>query len=422
MPATASARHDPYAVFQFVAFRWFMLSLNTMVVAAQVQAVVVGWELYQLTRDPLALGLLGLSEVVPFVAVALYAGHVVDRRDRRAVSMASLVVLLGAGGALFTMSVLQPVPTRAWPFYVVFGVCGLARSFLQISRSALIAEVVPSEHLPSAATWRSSMWQGGLVVGPAVGGLLFGAFGAQWTLGINLVISAVALHAMSRIRHAPTPFSAGKVSVIRTIIEGLRYLRQERIILGAITLDLLAVFFGGAVAMLPIYASDILHVGKAGFGILQGAAGFGAVSMAFVIAHRPPFRHAGRTLLSTVTIFGIAMIAFALSKSFLLSVVLLAISGAADNISAVIRATLIQVRVRPEMLGRVGAVNAIFIGSSNELGQFESGVAARLFGVVPSVVLGGTMTLLTVAVVAWRVREVRELGVIQRIEETPTAA
>ena len=409
--------HDPYAVFRVASFRWFVISLLAMVMAAQVQLVVVGWEIYQLTQDPLSLGLLGLSEVVPYLAVALYAGHVVDRSDRKKVSLASLVVLLGASLALFIMALAQPVPTKAWPFYVVFGACGMARSFLQVARSALVAEVVPRELYTNAATWRSSTWQAGTVAGPALGGLLFAAFGARWALGINLAFGVVALGALVLVRHAPTPLMSGAVPVVKNLVEGLRYVRQQRVILGALTLDLLAVFFGGVVAILPIFASDILRVGADGFGALQAAPGAGAVLMAFIIAHRPPFRRAGPVLLTAVTIFGFAIIAFALSRSFVLSVLLLAISGAADNVSAVIRSTLIQVRVPPEMLGRVSSVNAIFIGSSNELGYFESGVAARLMGAVPSALFGGTMTLLTVALIAWRLPDVRRLGTIHR-EET----
>jgi MFS family permease len=406
--------HDPYAVFRLASFRWFVVSLLAMVMAAQVQLVVVGWEIYQLTQDALSLGLLGLSEVLPYLAVALYAGHVVDRSDRKKVSLASLVVLLGAALALFIMAMVQPVPTAAWPFYVVFGMCGLARSFLQVARSALVAEVVPRELYVNAATWRSSTWQAGTVAGPALGGVLFATLGARWTLGINLAFSVVALGALLVVRHTPTPFNTATVPVVQNLIEGLRYVRRQRVILGALTLDLLAVFFGGVVAILPIFASDILHVGAEGFGALQAAPGAGAVLMAFVIAHRPPFRHAGPVLLASVTIFGFCILGFALSRSFVLSLLLLAISGAADNVSAVIRSTLIQVRVPPEMLGRVSSVNAMFIGSSNELGYFESGVAARLLGAVPSALFGATMTLLTVALIAWRVPDVRRLGVIQR--------
>jgi MFS family permease len=416
MQSPARPAHDPYAVFRIASFRWFVVSLLAMVMAAQVQLVVVGWEIYQLTQDALSLGLLGLSEVVPYLAVALYAGHVVDRRNRKTISLISLTVLLGAALALFIMAMVQPVPTRAWPFYIVFGACGLARSFLQVARSALIAEVVPRELFVNAATWRSSTWQGGTVAGPALGGLMFAALGPRWTLGINLLFGVVALGAMIMVRHAPTPFTGGTVPVIRNLVEGLRYVRRQRVILGALTLDLLAVFFGGVVAILPIFASDILNVGADGFGALQAAPGAGAVLMAFVIAHQPPIRRAGPVLLTSVTIFGFCILGFALSRSFVLSLLLLAISGAADNVSAVIRSTLIQVKVPPEMLGRVSSVNAIFIGSSNELGYFESGVAARLLGAVPSALFGGTMTLLTVALIAWRVPDVRRLGSIHRDE------
>jgi len=421
MHSPASAPHQPYAVFRFASFRWFVVSLLAMGMAAQVQLVVVGWEIYQLTQDPLSLGLLGLSEVIPYLAVALYAGHVVDRRDRKLVSLAALVVLLAASAALFVMALSEPVPSRVWPFYLVFGACGLARSFLQVSRSALVAEVVPRALYSNAATWRSSTWQAGTVAGPALGGVLFATLGARWTLGVNLAFGVIALGAMLLIRHQPTPLAGGAVSVLRNLVEGLRYVRRQRVILGALTLDLLAVFFGGVVALLPIFASDVLKVGADGFGMLQAAPGAGAVMMAFYLAHRRPFRHAGPVLLAAVTVFGLAILAFALSRSFAVSVLLLAISGAADNASAVIRSTLIQVKVPPEMLGRVSSVNAIFIGSSNELGYFESGVAARLLGAVPAALFGGAMTLLTVALIAWRVPDVRKLGVIQR-EEPPDPA
>lgn len=417
MPLPATKAHDPYAVFRFGSFRWFVVSLLAMVMAAQIQLVVVGWEIYQLTQDALSIGLLGLSEVIPYLAVALFAGHVVDRRDRRRVSLLSLVVLLAASVTLFIMALAEPVPTRVWPFYIVFGVCGLARSFLQVARSALVAEVVPGALYANAATWRSSTWQAGTVAGPALGGILFATVGARWTLGINLAFSLVASGAMLLVRHRPTPVTTGTVPLVQNLVEGLRYVRRQRVILGALTLDLLAVFFGGVVAILPIFASDILKVGAEGFGVLQAAPGAGAVLMAFVLAHRRPFQRAGPVLLTSVTVFGFCILGFALSRSFPVSVVLLAISGAADNVSAVIRSTLIQVKVPPAMLGRVSSVNAIFIGSSNELGYFESGVAARLLGAVTSALFGATMTLLTVAFIAWRVPDVRRLGVIRRDED-----
>ena len=413
MPEPGASRHNPYAALAARPFRWFVVSLLTMTMGAQVQAVVVGWQVYQLTRDPLALGLIGLAEVVPYVAVALLAGYVVDRRDRRRISIWSLTVLLGAALVFFGLHLRGTGPRHVWPYYAVIAACGLARSFLQTARSALIAEILPREHFANAATWRSSTWQLGTVLGPALGGILFGAFGARVAFGVNVVLAAVALGAMVAIRHTPTAFGAVAGSIRRNLADGIRFLLRERVILGALTLDLLAVFFGGAVAMMPVFASDILRVGPQGLGALQAAPGIGAVVMAVVIAHRGPFRRAGRTLLASVAVFGVAMIAFAISKNFIFSLAMLTLSGAADNISAVIRATLIQVLVPPAMLGRVSAVNTIFIGSSNELGAFESGVAARLLGVVNSVVLGGVMTILTVSTISWRVKEVRTLHRIE---------
>jgi MFS family permease len=403
----------PYAALSHRAFRLFLGSLLTMTVGAQVQAVIVGWEVYHITRDPLSLGMLGLAEVVPYISVALFAGYVVDRGDRRAISIRAMAVLLLAAIVLWLMTAVTLESRHVWPFYAVLSVCGLARSFLQTSRSALIAEILPRELLPRAAIWRSSTWQLGTVLGPALGGVLLAAFGTRTALGINVAITATALVSMTLVRHTPTVLSTATASIRRNLADGLRYVRNQRVILGALSLDMIAVFFGGAIALFPIFASDILGVGPRGFGALQAAPGLGAVATALIIAHRRPFRRAGRALLIAVTVFGVAIIGFALSRSFVFSIAMLVVSGAADNVSAVIRATMIQVLVPPEMLGRVSAVNAIFIGSSNELGAFESGVAARLLGVVPSVVFGGAMTLATVGVVGRKLRELRTLGEIR---------
>ncbi|MGQ0767431.1 MAG: MFS transporter [Gemmatimonadota bacterium] len=411
---------DPYAALRVPSFRRFVGSLLTMTVAAQVQAVVVGWLVYQITRDPLALGLIGLAEVVPYVSVALIAGYIADRADRKRVTVIALGVLLASSVALFIFVLIDPSPSIVWPFYVIIGVCGLARSFLQVSRSALVAEVVPRELFPNAATWRSSTWQLGSVAGPALGGILFAAFGARVTFGLNIVLSLGALLAMIAVRHTPGNRAVAGVSVLRNLAEGVAFLKVNRVILAALSLDLIAVFFGGAVALMPIFAADILEVGPRGLGFLQGAPGAGAVLMAFILAHRPPVRAAGRSLLIAVSIFGVCMIGFALSRSFPLSVALLFVSGAADNVSAVIRSIMIQVLVPPEMLGRVSAVNAVFVGSSNELGAFESGVVARLIGVVPSVVFGGLMTLTVAGVAAWRVPVLRNLREIRSSADSAT--
>ncbi len=404
---------DPYAVLRIRSFQWFIVSMLAMTMVAQIQNVVLGWTVYQVTRDPLALGLIGLAEVVPYVSVALFAGHFADRADRRRISAVALWVLLGAAVVLFTYALLVPSPTVVWPYYLIIGVCGLARAFLQVARSALVSEIVPRDVLPNAATWRSSTWQLGLVLGPGAGGLLFGWLGARATFGINVLLSVVALGAMLAIRHVPTPLSHARSSIWRNLAEGMRFLRVNQVILAALSLDLIAVLFGGAVALMPVFAVEVLHVGPRGMGLLQGAPGAGAVLMALYLAHRRPFRRTGRTLLLAVAVFGACIIGFGLSRSYPLSLALLFISGAADNISAVIRSTMVQVLVPPEMLGRISAVNAIFIGSSNELGAFESGVAARMFGAIPAVVGGGVIALATVALTAWQVPVLRRLREIQ---------
>lgn len=411
----APLQHEPYAALRLPNFRWFVASLLTMTMASQVQAVIVSWQLYQITHDPLSLGLIGLAEVIPYVSVALLAGHIVDRGDRRGISVRALGVLVGAAVAILFFAAGPSLPTRVWPYYAVIGVCGVARAFLQSSRSALVGEIVPRENFVNAATWRSSTWQLGTVLGPALGGLLLGRFGARTAYSLNLVLAAAALLTMLAIRYAPISRAAVSGSIRESLAEGIAFVRGNRVLLGALTLDLFAVLFGGAVALLPVFSAEILHVGAQGLGMLQAATGAGAVCMAVYIAHRGPFERTGRTLIGVVTIFGCCMIGFALSREFWLSFALLAVGGAADNVSAVIRSTLVQVLTPTELMGRVSAVNAIFIGSSNELGAFESGAAARLIGTVPSVIFGGCMTL---AVVVATARQVPELRQLKRIERT----
>jgi MFS family permease len=414
--AADPTRHRPYAALSVPSFRRFVVSLLTMTMAAQVQAVVVGWLVYQATKDPFALGLIGLAEVAPYLGVALFAGYLVDRHDRRRISAWSLGVLVLASAALLLLTVLGVTDRHVWPFYAIISVCGVARAFLQTARTALVAEVVPREMFANAATWRSSTWQLGSVIGPAVGGLLFGALGARPTFAINVGLNGIALGAMLAVRHVPTPLGGVTASIRQNLAEGIRFVLRERIILSAISLDLLAVLFGGAVALMPVFASDILRVGPQGLGFLQAAPGAGAVLMAFVLAHRPPFERAGRTLLAAVAVFGTCIIGFSVSRTFPLSVALLFISGAADNVSAVIRATMLQILVPPHMLGRVSAVNAMFIGSSNELGAFESGLTAKLLGTVTAVAFGGVMCMVTVGLTTWRVPALRRLGRIDRTE------
>jgi MFS family permease len=408
-------RHDPYASLRIRNFRWFISSLLAMTMATQIQAVVVAWQIYELTHDPLSLGLIGLAEAVPFIGIALFAGHVADRSDRLRISLLSLVALLLCSLALLSFTVRPGIVAagRVWPIYAVIFISGIARSFLQPARSALGAELVPRELYPNAVTWRSSSWQLAEVVGPAIGGLVYGFGSARAAYGLDAALMIIGVGSLARLRHPPRGDPRSSESFSQSLATGIGFVRNQPVILGALTLDLFSVLFGGAVALLPVFAAEILLVGPEGLGILRAAPAVGAVLVSLVLAHRPPLRRAGRTLLVSVTLFGLSMIGFGLSRNFLLSTALLAASGMADTVSVVVRSTLLQVLTPDHLLGRVAAVNAIFIGSSNEIGAFESGAAAKLLGTVPSVVLGGLATLVVVAVTAVKVPQLRRLREIR---------
>ena len=408
-------RHDAYASLRIANFRRFILSLLSMNVATQLQAVVVAWQIYALTHDPLSLGLIGLAEALPFIGFALPAGHVADRARRLTIARFALTALLGCSLALlwFTLRPGLVHAGRVWPIYAVIFLSGIARSFLQPARTALSAEIVPRPLYPNAVTWRSSTWQLAAVLGPALGGLIYGFGTATAAYVVDVALMSASLVAIARIDHLPAIRAATDETMLASLGSGIRFVRSQPVVLGALALDLFSVLFGGATALLPVFADRILHVGPQGLGVLRAAPAAGAVVMSLVLAHRPPLRQAGRTLLVNVALFGVTMIVFGLSRSFSLSLVALVASGMVDTVSVVVRSTLLQVLTPEHLLGRVSAVNAIFIGSSNEIGAFESGVAARLLGTVPSVVAGGLMTLGVVAATAARVPELRRLKEIR---------
>jgi MFS family permease len=417
--APATVPHDAYAALRFPSYRWFIASTMTMTLAAQIQGTVVAWQVYALTHDPLSLGLIGLAEALPFIAVALFAGHTADRVDRRRVSIAALAVLLGCSGALLALT-LRPLSSarvhaaQLWAIYAVIVVSGVARSFLTPARTALGAELVPRTAYANAVAWRSSTWQLAAVVGPAVGGLIYAFGGAAAAYVADVALMATALLCMVCIANAPRRATAPAAGSVReSLVTGVRFVLGNSVLVGALTLDMFSVLFGGAVALLPVFADEILHVGPQGLGMLRAAPAAGAVLTSLVLAHLPPIRRAGRALLTAVTAFGLCMIGFGLSASFTVSLLLLALSGVADNVSVVIRGTLVQILTPEHLLGRVSAVNSIFIGSSNEIGAFESGVTAKLLGTVPSVVLGGLATLGVVGLTAARVPKLRRLREIR---------
>ena len=405
-----AAPHDPYVSLRNPNFRWYVASLVVITLGTQIQATVVAWQVYALTKDPLSLGLVGLAEALPFIGAALYAGHIADKHNRKTLSLIGLGVQLGCAIALLglTVNAHRALSATVVPIYVVVSVSGLARSFLQPARTALGAEIVPRETYTNAITWRSSLWQFAAVIGPALGGVLYGFSGARLAYETEIVLCAIALMLFFQIGYTRLAAVINDSTIGENLTVGIRFLLKQPVLLGAQLLDLFSVLFGGATALLPIFASDVLHVGPQGLGVLRATPAAGAVVVSLLLVHRK-LRNAGAVLLSCVAIFGLCWIAFALSRWFWLSLGILLVSGMVDQVSVVIRSTLLTLRTPPHLLGRVSAVNQIFIGSSNEIGSFESGVAARLLGAVRSVVFGGFVTLGVVGLTAWKIPQLREL-------------
>ena len=398
-------RHDPYLALRFAGFRFFIGSKLLATVAVQAKAVVIGWQLYDITQDPLALGFVGLAEAGPAIGVALVAGHVADTYMRKRIVQAAQLTLFVVMCWLLLFTWHQEVWVArygTWPIYGVLALSGLARGFLSPANFGLMGEVVPRHAYMNSSTWNSSIWQFGAIVGPAVGGLVYGFFGAAVSYALSAGLLLLAVGCVACIPGQTLLRPAVRGSMRERLLSGVRYVFQHKIILYAISLDLFAVLFGGAVALLPIFAADILAVGPKGLGALRAAPAVGSTLVAFALAHRAPMQHAGRNMLLAVAGFGLSMIFFALSTSFYFSLFWLAVSGAFDNVSVVIRSTILQLLTPNDMRGRVSSVNSMFVGSSNEIGAFESGLTARLMGTVTSVVFGGLMTLL---VVAWTARQ-----------------
>ncbi len=412
----ATGPRDSYAALRHPKFARYVVCLFAFTMAIQIQGTVVGWQIYDLTKDPLALGMIGLAEALPAISMALYAGHVADRYDRRRIAIAALWVLVGCSVALWflagagSMGVALLSRTRLVAIYSVIVLSGVARAFLQPARQALSAELIPRTLFANAITWRSGAWQLAAVIGPALGGVLYAIGGAPlaYAVDVALMVFAVAV-AISIVHRSPVrePTHEG---VYESVKGGIAFVFGEPVLLGALTLDLFSVFFGGAVALLPIFAAEILHVGPTGLGVLRASPAIGAVIMSVLVARGRGWNRTGPVLLWSVAGFGLCMVLFGLSTSFYLSIGLLIASGMFDMVSVVIRSTLLQSRTPEALLGRVSSVNQIFIGSSNEIGMFESGLTARLWGTARSVVIGGVATLGVVALVAWLIPTLRTLG------------
>ena len=400
------------AAFRYPNFRYYLSARVLTTTSSEMQAVAVAWQVYSLTHRPLDLGLVGLAQFLPGILLFLVAGHTADRIARQRILQTccagfALCSLLLLGLTLHGLSSIIPI-------YLVLLLNGTVRAFNGPAGQAFLPLLVAEEHFPTAVAWNSSVFQAATIVGPVVGGLLYGftaspapvyTCAAIEYLGALLMLTAIRVRIAER---RPRALSSG------TVLEGLRYIWRHPLILGAISLDLFAVLLGGAVALLPVYAREILKVGASGLGILRSAPGVGAVLMALAVAHWPLRRHAGAVMLWCVCGFGVFTVVFGLSRNLALSLVALALTGACDMVSVIVRHTLIQLSTPDEVRGRVSAVNVVFIGASNEVGQFESGITAQWFGTVPAVVLGGLGTIAIVAIWAWHFPALRQVNELTR--------
>ena len=395
------AKRDPYAALRFKEFNVFLMLRFILVFGWSMQFIIIEWQVYSLTKDPLSLGIIGLMEIIPAFSMALFAGHIVDQSEKRNLLLKciGLFSLISFGLFFLTSSSVEMDWSSTAILYTIYAFVfmgGLLRAFFGPTIFSLVALIVPKKIYPNAATWNSSTWQMASVLGPAFAGLTINWIGVHWSLCIVfglVVLSFVLLFGISR-----KPIMNPKIGepIMQSLKEGVRFVFKTKAILGALSLDMIAVLFGGAVALLPVFAQDILKVGPEGFGLLRAAPAVGAFLTMLVTAYIPISKNAGLKLLTAIFGFGVCIIVFGLSSIFWISIVALFFSGVTDGVSMVIRQTILQLKTPDHMRGRVSSVNSMFVGSSNELGAFESGLTAKLMGTVTAVVFGGTMTLITV--------------------------
>lgn len=398
------------AAFGYPNFRSYLGYRVLSVLASEMQAVAVGWQVYELTHRPLDLGFVGLAQFLPGILLFLVAGHAADRIPRRTILLACLCGFSAASLLLLLFTVSRV--TQVYPIYLILLLNGTARAFSQPAAQALLPTLVPEKHFPNAVAWSSSTFRTATILGPIAGGLLYGITASPLLVyGFAVTAYLAALVLTSRIHLEAAPRTRPPASP-KMVLEGFRYIWSNQLILGAISLDLFAVLLGGAVALLPVYASEVLHAGATGLGILRCAPGVGAVLTALALAHRPLGRRQGELMLWCVFGFGVFTVLFGVSRNIVISLIALALTGACDMVSVVVRSTMVQLGTPDHMRGRVSAVNTLFIGASNEVGQFESGITAQWFGTVPAVILGGVGTI--VVVVLWA----RLFPALRRAKET----
>jgi MFS family permease len=417
-PSAKKGTRSPARVaFGYPNFRLYMTARFLSIVSSEMISVAVGWQIYNLTHRPLDLGLVGLAQFAPGVLLFLVAGHTADRYSRQSIIRVCYAAFAICSVVLLALSFRGLV--SVWPIYAVLLANGAVRAFNGPAGQAFLPQLVKPEHFPNAVTWGSSFFQVATIFGPMAGGLIYGFTGSPKPVYVCTTVAyfiAVILLAAIRVDIAPRKNVEEPVGMI---LEGIRYIRRSKLILGCMSLDLFAVLLGGAVALLPVYAREILNTGPYGLGVLRAAPGLGAVGVAILLAHNPLRRRAGLAMLYCVCGFGVFTIVFGLSHSLALSLIALVLTGAFDMVSVIVRSTLVQLKTPDEMRGRVSAVNMLFIGASNEVGQFESGVTAQWFGAVPAVILGGAGTIAVVLVWNWLFPELRR---VDRLTSHPDTA
>jgi MFS family permease len=411
---TITYRQSPFVAVRIPEYRNLLIGRFCFVMALRMLGTLVGWWMYELTSAPFAIGLIGLAEVIPALSLALYAGHVIDVSEKRK------LLLKGIFGYLFCGLLLLFLSTKYFSnhstktviiagIYTIIFITGIIRAFIGPIFNAILGQMVPREILPNAITWNQGTYLSAAVVGHATAGFCIAFLGLTGTLSVIVGLLALALFSLTKIKAKPAAAASANKRTWESVREGLSFVFNTKEVLGALSLDLFAVLFGGAVAMVPVYARDILHVGPIGFGWLNAATDLGSIIMVIALTFFPLRTNQGKKLMFVVAGFGLCIIVFGISKIFWISFAALLVSGLLDAISVVVRGTIVQLKTPDEMRGRVMSVNSMFINSSNELGQFESGVMAKLMGVVPSVVFGGTMTLLVVIITWFKAPTLRKM-------------
>ena len=415
-------KHDPYAALRFKEFNFFLIIRFLLVFAWSMQFIIIEWEVYNITKDPLALGLIGLAEIIPAISTALFAGHIVDQNEKKKLFVFAIFafLIISSGFYFITSSYMYNNYSSKYILIAIYSLVfagGFVRAFFGPIIFSLVALIVTKKTYPNAASWSSSTWQLAAVVGPAFAGFSIAWVGINNSLAFVLVSVFLALLLTFLIKKKPILNPKIGEPILNSLKEGLSFVFKTKSILVAITLDMIAVLFGGAIALLPIYAQDILNVGSQGFGILRAAPAVGALIIMFMSAYIPVTKNAGKKLLAAIFCFGLSIIVFGISSIFYLSVFALLIYGITDGISMIIRQTILQLKTPDEVRGRVASVNSIFIGSSNEIGAFESGLTAKLMGTVPAVVFGGVMTILSVGFTNFKFPKFKNLDLTNDIKD-----